>query len=123
MRSAGREGRVKLGHGGVVPGDNVIVPDRTADRGDGPGGDRTQLDPQVADVRAQELPERPHRGPGTVELVFQALQVPGDEVGAPLRVLGREDGLHVGQRHVQFTEPVNDLGGGDLVRPCSTGNR
>jgi hypothetical protein len=83
-----------------VPGDDVVAADRGTDPGDGPGRDRAQLDPQVAAVRAQQLPERPHRRAGAVELVLQPLQVAGDQVGAPARVLGREDGLHLGERHV-----------------------
>ncbi len=39
----------------------------------------------------------------------------GDEAGALPRVLGGEDGFHLGQRVVELAQPVNDLGGGNLL--------
>jgi hypothetical protein len=64
----------------------------------------------------QQPAQRRHRGAGPIQLRLESLQVVGDEGGTCSRVGGAQDALDVGQGHVELAQPVDDLGGRDLVR-------
>ena len=89
--------------------------DPLTDGDDRPGGDGTQLDPQLVGVGVQQPAQRHHGRPGAVELVLQPTQVTGHELCPPLRVAAGDDRLDLGQRHVQLAQPVDHLRGGDLL--------
>ncbi len=106
---------VQVGHRGRVPREDVREGDPAGDGGDGPRRHRAQLDLDLSGVGSEQLAQRGDRGPGAVELLLQAPEVARDQLGAPLRIVGGEDRLDLGQRHVQLAEPVDDLRGRDLL--------
>jgi hypothetical protein len=57
---------------------------------------------KLVEIWPQELAKRRHRGAGAIELILEALEVAGDEVGAAPGVVGGDDRLDLGERDVEF---------------------
>lgn len=109
-----RDGRVELGQSTVVPAADSLSVDLGAHRGDPAGRHRAELDVQLLDLRPEQLTQRDDGRAGPVEVDLEPFEVAGNHRGAPGRIRGGEDGLDLGQRYVELTEPMDHLGRGDL---------
>ena len=107
--------RVQLGHRSGVPAQDLVLRHVALDRRDLDRRDRPELDVDGRGLGREQPAQRRHGSARAVQLRLEAVQVLRDETCACVRVGGRHDASDLGQRDVELAQPVDDLGGRDLV--------
>ncbi len=105
---------VQLAERAVVPGADVGDRDLLADRRDPHARDAPVLDRDVRCGMFEQFAKGGDGALGAAELLLKPTKVARDQLAAGGEVRGVQDAADVFERHVQITEPVDDLCRGNL---------